>query len=128
MIVFPHPQAFITRQPYFNASGVVVQHKRISRQIGNEPLLLERLRSDPKVQVTVVEFSRYSYKEQLQLVAQHDVLIGMHGAGMTHLLWLPPWAGVVELWPRTSTRLDVMRVGTEKKNHTEGGHMCISMR
>ena len=23
----------------------------------------------------------------------------MHGAGMTHLLWLPTWGGVLECWP-----------------------------
>ena len=26
-----------------------------------------------------------------------DILIGMHGAGLTHLLFLPDWAAVFEL-------------------------------
>ncbi len=35
-----------------------------------------------------------------------DVLVGMHGAGLVHALFLPAWAGVVELYPAyQSTRL-----------------------
>ena len=89
---------FISRRPYNNTH---VQHLRISRQIGNEKELIGILASHPNVKVTVVEFSGHSYRDQLALVAQHDVMVGMHGAGMTHLLWLPPWAGVFEMYPRT---------------------------
>jgi protein O-GlcNAc transferase len=37
------------------------------------------------------------FVEQLSEIQDTDVLIGMHGAGLTHLLFLPDWAAVVEL-------------------------------
>ena len=42
-------------------------------------------------------FTRRSFGAQLQLMRRTDVLVGPHGAGLTHILHLPPHAGVVEL-------------------------------
>eukprot|EP00455_Lapot_gusevi_P050799 TRINITY_DN7456_c0_g1_i4.p1 TRINITY_DN7456_c0_g1~~TRINITY_DN7456_c0_g1_i4.p1 ORF type:complete len:310 (+),score=14.72 TRINITY_DN7456_c0_g1_i4:137-931(+) len=86
---------FVSRKPYNKHS---VEHHTINRQIGNEAELMEVLKKMPLVEATLIEFASLSYAEQLKTVAEHDIMIGMHGAGMTHLLWLPPWAGVVELW------------------------------
>ena len=38
-----------------------------------------------------------TWAAQTSAVAQSDLLVGMHGAGMTHLLWLPPSSGVVQM-------------------------------
>jgi hypothetical protein len=35
--------------------------------------------------------------------------IGMHGAGLTHVVFLPPWASVVELWPNVREPLQLYR-------------------
>lgn len=35
---------------------------------------------------------------QLEITRNSDVLIGMHGAGLTHLLFLPNWGAVFELY------------------------------
>ena len=37
-------------------------------------------------------------REQLQIVRNTDILVGIHGAGLTHLLFLPNWAVVFELY------------------------------
>ena len=37
------------------------------------------------------------FREQLMVMQNTDILIGMHGAGLTHLLFLPDWAAVFEL-------------------------------
>jgi len=37
------------------------------------------------------------FTEQLSIIQDTDVLIGMHGAGLTHLLFLPDWAAIFEL-------------------------------
>ena len=71
-----------------------------------------------------VELSEYSIDEQLQLIATTDVLVGMHGAGLTHAVFLPDWAGVFELWPSVSTvvlllaRVEVWTCG-------RGGRLCL---
>lgn len=44
-------------------------------------------------------FTEYSYGEQLHIIARTDVLIGMHGAGLSHALFLPPQGVLLELMP-----------------------------
>lgn len=38
-----------------------------------------------------------SFTKQLELTHNSDIFIGMHGSGLTHLLFLPDWAAVFEL-------------------------------
>jgi capsular polysaccharide biosynthesis protein len=48
----------------------------------------------------VVELSQMKfYPDQLQLLFQAGVLVGVHGAALTNQVWLPPaGGGLVELW------------------------------
>ena len=48
-------------------------------------------------QVQVVRLDRLAITEQFNIMRYTDVLIGVHGAGLVHLLSLPPWAAVMEL-------------------------------
>lgn len=43
-------------------------------------------------------FRDVPFLEQLRITHNSDVFIGIHGAGLTHLLFLPDWAVVFELW------------------------------
>uniref|UniRef100_A0A8W8LT34 EGF domain-specific O-linked N-acetylglucosamine transferase n=1 Tax=Magallana gigas TaxID=29159 RepID=A0A8W8LT34_MAGGI len=38
------------------------------------------------------------FKEQIETSYNSDIIIGMHGAGLTHLLFQPDWAVVIELY------------------------------
>lgn len=51
----------------------------IGRVLTNEKEIIDRLKSIPGVKVVDVEFFLLSYKEQLVLMQNTDVLIGMHG-------------------------------------------------
>lgn len=42
--------------------------------------------------------SRMPFKQQLEIIRNTDILVGMHGAGLTHVLFLPRWATVFELY------------------------------
>uniref|UniRef100_A0A8D3AGN7 EGF domain-specific O-linked N-acetylglucosamine transferase n=1 Tax=Scophthalmus maximus TaxID=52904 RepID=A0A8D3AGN7_SCOMX len=83
------------RCPYLFALSLIRQHV---------PLLLlqlvNALKTVPLLEVNVVD---YKYKdvpflEQLRITHNSDIFIGMHGAGLTHLLFLPDWAVVFELY------------------------------
>lgn len=51
------------------------------------------------VDVRIVAYTRsMTFKQQLEITRNTDVFIGMHGAGLTHLLFLPDWATVFELY------------------------------
>ena len=41
---------------------------------------------------------RTPFLDQIRLVSGSDVLVGLHGAGLTHLLMLPDWGAVLELY------------------------------
>jgi hypothetical protein len=52
---------------------------------------LARLQEDfPLVKVQSFDFASMSYKEQLEIVQDTDILAGVHGAGLTHGMFLPP--------------------------------------
>ena len=70
------------------------------RKVLNEHELIAEIdRRCDNCQVTKVDFNhRMSFEEQLKITASTDVFIGMHGAGLTHLLFLPDWAVLFELF------------------------------
>lgn len=49
------------------------------------------------VQVVVYKYKVMEFVQQLKHSHNSDVFIGMHGAGLTHLLFLPDWAAIFEL-------------------------------
>lgn len=73
------------------------------RLIQNMDALVEALRASVQrvpTRIQVVDFAKMSLVEQVLTARRTHVLVGMHGAGLTNLLWLP-WQGaaVVELFP-----------------------------
>ena len=52
-----------------------------------------------KAEVSTIEFAGMSWADQVRAAAQHDLMLGVHGNGLTNLLWLPPHAMVIELFP-----------------------------
>lgn len=69
------------------------------RKILNENELIERIKLNKKYSVDRVNFGRnISFKDQLKITANTDIFIGMHGAGLTHLLFLPKWGTLFELY------------------------------
>uniref|UniRef100_A0AAR2K8U3 EGF domain-specific O-linked N-acetylglucosamine transferase n=1 Tax=Pygocentrus nattereri TaxID=42514 RepID=A0AAR2K8U3_PYGNA len=62
--------------------------------------LINALKTVTLFEVKLVD---YKYKdmpflEQIRVTHNSDIFIGMHGAGLTHLLFLPDWAVIFELY------------------------------
>ena len=85
---------FLSRRPY--ACGGV-EHVTMDRQIANEGAVLARLRAIRGVNVTRRDWSCAPPREQLAAAAATDVLVAMHGGALTHALFLPDGAAVVEI-------------------------------
>lgn len=69
------------------------------RGILNEQALLAALEKVEGYKVKRVVYDRsVPFPRQLEITHNTDVFIGMHGAGLTHLLFLPDWAAVFELY------------------------------
>nr|XP_054752366.1 EGF domain-specific O-linked N-acetylglucosamine transferase-like isoform X1 [Lytechinus pictus] len=69
------------------------------RNIVNQNKLIEEIENIPGVEVKVVVYhwKTMNFTDQLQITLNSDIFIGMHGAGLTHLLFLPDWAVIFEI-------------------------------
>ncbi|XP_052101660.1 uncharacterized protein LOC127735517 [Mytilus californianus] len=90
---------FIWRHDYVahprNPSG------KIKRKIRNEFELLENARRFfPNHNIYGRQMEQLNLKEQLILISKTNILIGMHGAGMSHVFFLETGSGVIELFPK----------------------------
>lgn len=90
----------------------VPEHKRLNRKVRvtllsrntkyrrilNENELIEELEKVGDLDVQKVVFDRdMTFKEQLEVSRNTDVFIGIHGAGLTHLLFMSEWAALFEV-------------------------------
>lgn len=109
--VAPIRVTLISRRPY----NKFVEHSFMGRQIANEEELIAAMQhggnqatghtndevSRPAVHVTRVDLAQLDAMEQMRVVADTEVFVGMHGAALMLSMYLPPHAAVVEIWPRT---------------------------
>ncbi|CAJ2502699.1 Uu.00g100930.m01.CDS01 [Anthostomella pinea] len=80
---------------------VTFVNRRESRRLHKERYLLAELqRRDPHIDVRMVDFAALPFSEQVRVARETDVLVGVHGAGLTHSMFLRPGAAaVVEIQP-----------------------------
>ncbi len=85
----------IDRVPY--VSNPRSNPDKTDRSLHNLNHLPAYLQALPNVQsASVVHFEELTFKEQLQLVREAHVLIGNHGAGLTHMVFMSDGSHVVE--------------------------------
>lgn len=77
--------------------------RKTGRKLANSNEVVVALNKLENVEVTAIFLEDLTFKEQVELVAKTDVLIGVHGAGLTFAMLLPPEAIVIELVPRSHT-------------------------
>jgi len=90
---------FIWRRPYLahprNPSGDV------HRKVNNEDDVTDAIRRKyPSFTVTGIQTDSLSMRQQLQYTADADILLGMHGAGLSLCLMLPKHSALVEFMPQ----------------------------
>lgn len=77
---------------------VTIIDRKGTRKIWHLQEHVEHLRTIyPNVKFQIVDFATIGLKEQIELSRNTDVLVGVMGAGMTHILFLPEDSTVVEL-------------------------------
>ncbi|KAM7212000.1 Protein of unknown function (DUF563) domain containing protein [Rhypophila decipiens] len=73
-----------------------------NRNLQGQQSLLESLkRKFAGIEVTAVDFAAIPFEEQLRMIQRTDVLVGVHGAGLAHTMFLRDGVtAVVEIQPR----------------------------
>jgi capsular polysaccharide biosynthesis protein len=88
---------------------------RVSRKIKNEEQLITEIQvflhqQEPKAILTPLYLESLSLKQQLEHVAYLDILVGMHGAGLSHVLFMKPGSVLVELAPMSHAALNFFEI------------------
>ena len=91
---------------FFLLRGNYVAHPRnpsgtISRKLSNEKEILNLLKiqfsNSSNINFTFGHFEQLTIKEQLRTIVETDLFVGMHGAGLTHVIFLKPNRTLIEL-------------------------------
>ena len=53
----------------------------------------------PEAEIATIDFAGMQWVDQVRAAADCDVMLGVHGNGLTNLLWLPRHATVIEMFP-----------------------------
>jgi hypothetical protein len=78
--------------------------RTLSAQLENT--LIQEIKNKTGIKVRKVNFAALSFEKQLDVVANTDILIGVHGNGLSHIVFLPPSATVFEIFPPTGFTWD----------------------
>ncbi|XP_045158582.2 uncharacterized protein LOC123524440 [Mercenaria mercenaria] len=72
----------------------------VSRKVKNEDELLGKIKDVFKGHIVKgLQIDKLPMQDQLALISKTDILIGMHGAGLSHTLFLPRHSGLIEMFP-----------------------------
>ena len=90
----------VLRRDYFMYPGDVASRRNTERKFLNEAELVRTLHEQfPGHDVRTLVAEDLDLKEQLKIMTTTDVLIGMHGCVLSQILFLPPHAMVLEMYP-----------------------------
>ena len=97
-----------TKRSYFDCGQLDhLQLRKLGHMVRNDGAVLSKLRSlegktdfrnGAAVKVRDVDFSTLSFEDQIAVDVTSDVLIGPHGAGLMHNIFMPDRAALVELF------------------------------
>ena len=95
----PH-ECLVTVISRRNYQGRVIQRRWL-----NEDEVVAQMRVEyPECVFQSVDFVDLSLKEQMEIVKESDMVIGMHGAGMVNVLWSREGTRVIEIFPKRRFR------------------------
>ncbi|TLD26792.1 hypothetical protein PspLS_04531 [Pyricularia sp. CBS 133598] len=102
---FEPPTMPLSPGPNRNIKLTFIDRRGSRKLLGQEKLLEAARRAHPDVEIRSVDLASLSFVEQIRLVrSETDILVGAHGAGLTHIMFLRgEWEGggkaVVEIQP-----------------------------
>lgn len=84
----PHPLTF-----------TLIDRKQKRRLLDQDAYFSTLQAKYPEIQMQVVDYAALSLSEQIRISHSTDILAGVHGAGLTHGMFLSPNSTIVEILP-----------------------------
>lgn len=78
-----------------------IDRKTNRRLIDGQSYLEELQAKVPHVKIQAIDFAALPFREQVRIARETDILVGVHGAGLTHGMFLPEGSVMVEILPET---------------------------
>lgn len=77
---------------------VTIIDRKGTRKLRNQDKLVAKAQARwPQVKFQLIDFASTKLMDQVKIVRNTDVLLGLTGAGMTHMFWLPEESSVAEI-------------------------------
>jgi protein O-GlcNAc transferase len=88
-----------TKHNIHKATITFVDRKDKRHLVGQAKLLADLRKRYSHANIQAVDFADYSLEDQIAIARKTDILVGVHGAGLTHSLFLEPGSAVIEILP-----------------------------
>ncbi|RMY17948.1 hypothetical protein D0867_05676 [Hortaea werneckii] len=89
-------------QPPHRPQKLVMINRKHSRHLLHTDALFDALQArHPEVEMTLLDYGTLDFKAQLELDQTTDILVGVHGAGLTHGMFLPRHSTLAQILPPT---------------------------
>ncbi|XP_067933876.1 protein O-linked-mannose beta-1,4-N-acetylglucosaminyltransferase 2-like [Watersipora subatra] len=82
-----------------SSKQITVFSRQDTRRIINEAELMLSLAREFSISVRLLDLNSHSMSEVIEIMSRSSIVIGMHGALFSSMIWLPENAVVVELFP-----------------------------
>jgi protein O-GlcNAc transferase len=76
--------------------------RKEGRKLVNQEAYLQELETTiPHLNIQAIDFTAIDFRRQLEIIRKTDILVGVHGAGLTHGMFLREGSVMVEILPET---------------------------
>jgi protein O-GlcNAc transferase len=83
-----------------NPKRLTFINRTTSRQLANQEEILASIRKKYQfLEVQVVDFAGLRLEDQFRIAAETDILVGVHGAGLAHSMFMRPGTALIEILP-----------------------------
>jgi len=96
-IEFLHPAAVTLRKALIIVRKAGPHRGGTEFDDGSVEQLSKRLKKEANATVDSCDFAHLTYAEQIRRVRGSNLMIGVHGAGLTHVMYLPDKGGLLEI-------------------------------